>query len=557
MAFNRKTTEPEDIYKSRFQKFGLYLVLIFYVSSIIYITFLGKNRGALDPNVKTITIAHWQLEDGFREGFEEMIKRFEKIKAEQGEKVKVIQTTIPWNGYEQWFMTQLIGENPVDVVELLGNSHMYNQYFHPLSPYLGKENPFNKGTVLEGLPWKDTYIDHMVAAVDPIYAEYFGIGTCFSVYRLFVNLDLLEKATGSRKMPEDISEWLACCQKLKEYGEKIGKPIIPIGVRGFDRETLEFLFNYYYYQTIGNLIDNNSRFCDGNVLPEDILEGMKDKTIDKDRILAVVEVVREIGQYLSKGFPSCDLEQTKFLFCSGLVGFFPEGTWNAYSLVRNSPFEVGIIPVPVIGYKHRLSKYFTGRVTESGARVLGLMGIPKTTKHFDLALELLQFMSSYEINQMTMNSCKWAPGVKEAKFEGILKYFKPVTGDAFIDYNNIFPFYYEWHSNSHMKLLQALENTIIENPKNPEDYFMKELKGSKSVLIIDLEEGITAFYRSNMDGEMQRSQISIGLLRKNISDKQAERLRLRSAFANESYAERTTKQLVTDSFLKEVKDAGN
>lgn len=550
---NLRTIEP-DLDKSKFQKFGFCLLLVFYLSSIVYISFLGKNRGTNDPEVKVITMAHWQLEDGFREGYDEAIKRFEKIKAEQGEKVKVIQTTVPWSGYEQWFMTQLIGENPVDVVELLGTPQMYNQYFHPLSPYLGKENPFNKGTVLEGVPWKDTYIDHMVAALSPTYAEYFGIGNCFSVYRLFVNLDLLEKATGSRKMPEDISEWIICCQKLKEYGEKIGKPIIPIGVRGFDRETLEFFFRYYYYQVIGNLIDNNSRLCDGNVLPQDILQGIKDKSIDRDRVLAVVEILREIGQYFSKGFNSIDLEQTKFLFVSGLVGFFPEGSWNAYSLVKNSPFEVGITPVPIIGHNHKLSKYFTGTVTETGARVLGLMGIPKTTKNFDLALEFLQFLSSYEINQLTMNSCKWAPGVKGAKFEGIIKHFEPLTGDIFIDYNNISPFYYEWHTTSHMKVLEALENTIIEDPENSGDYFMKELRKNKSFLIRDLEEGLVSLSRSNMDKEMQRSQISIGLLRQNISDTQAERLNLRSAFADESYPELISKKLITNYFLEKAEE---
>ena len=37
--------------------------------------------------------------------------------------------------------------------------HLYNQYFTPLSPYVGNPNPFNVGSPLEGVPWKDTFVD--------------------------------------------------------------------------------------------------------------------------------------------------------------------------------------------------------------------------------------------------------------------------------------------------------------------------------------------------------------------------------------------------------------
>ena len=213
---------------------------------MVYININSKE--IIDSEVKTITFAHWQLEDGFREGYSEAIKEFEKIKAAQGQKVKVIQTTVPVRGYQQWFLTQLISGNPADLMELYCSSEVRNQYFTPLSQYISRPNPFNKGTEFENIPWKDTYIDGMDSALDSAYAEYFGVGTYFHVYRLFVNLELLEKATGSRNLPETLDQWLKTCAQMKEYGKRINTPIIPIGVRGFDKETIRYLFQYYYDQ---------------------------------------------------------------------------------------------------------------------------------------------------------------------------------------------------------------------------------------------------------------------------------------------------------------------
>jgi enoyl-[acyl-carrier protein] reductase II len=47
-------------------------------------------RAVIDGDVETITIAHWQLEDGFRQGFDEAIKQYEALKSKEGKKVKII-----------------------------------------------------------------------------------------------------------------------------------------------------------------------------------------------------------------------------------------------------------------------------------------------------------------------------------------------------------------------------------------------------------------------------------------------------------------------------------
>ena len=76
--------QDDSIQNSKFQKFGLLLAAAFFVLSVIMVI---RNHGGMSvvfsPDTKVITFAHWQLEDGFREGFDAAIKIYEKEKAEQ------------------------------------------------------------------------------------------------------------------------------------------------------------------------------------------------------------------------------------------------------------------------------------------------------------------------------------------------------------------------------------------------------------------------------------------------------------------------------------------
>lgn len=511
--------------KGWFQRFGLLLAGIFYLVSIIAVYLNVCGRELLDTSVKTMTFAHWQLEDGFREGYNEAIRQFTEYKAKQGQKVRIIQTTVPWRGYQQWFLTQLIGGTPADMVELNCTSEQKNQYFIPLSPYIGKPNPFNKGTPFESVPWKDTFLDNMNAALDINYGEYYGIGMSSSVYRVYVNMDILEKATGSRKLPETLSEWLDDCEKLKEYGKKIGKPIIPIGVRGCDKGTLNYLFECYFTQMNSNFHDDISAACYPliwAVQGGEILDAVASKKVPMDKLLAAVDITKEIGKYFCEGFMSTDLEQTKFLFFAGKVGFFPEGSWNAYSIVKNTPFEVAIMEIPVIGKDSKYSKYFIGRPTEQGLNVGGQFGIPKTSKNFDLAMEFLQFTTSWKINQMiNVDYCKWLPAVKKAEYKGILKYCEPQIGSG---RKRVIPPFSAIDSvlGTHRKYLETLETIIMEDKENPQAFFWKKFIERAPLQIEECHEAVLSFQRGFLSIERQRQAFALSEMRPGISaaDKQ-------------------------------------
>jgi raffinose/stachyose/melibiose transport system substrate-binding protein len=508
----------KELKKSKFQSFGLILAGLFYILACVMVAMNTCSSDLLNPGMKTITFAHWQLEDGFREGYNEAIKLFEEYKLTQGERVKVIQTTVPFRGYGQWYLTQLLGGKPANVIELTGNSDMRNQYFRSLSEYIGKPNPFNKGTPFENVAWKATFHDGMNAALDPNFGEYFGIGAFSAVYRIYVNLDLLKQATGSEKMPETLEEWLDSCQKIRIFSQKIKKPVIPIGVRGFDKRTLNYLFSVYFSQTNGDLNDYAAFDCNPSPSNGDILKAaLKDKN-SKDKLLSAVSIVKDIGKNFSEGFPAMDLEQTKFLFFAGKIAFFPEGTWNAYSMVKNSPFKVGIMRIPLINKNSPRGKYFVGAPTEQGIGVGAQFGIPKAANNFKLSLEFLQFVTSWKINQMIMvDYCKWLPAVKKAKLKGLLKSCKPMSGP--ISKINL-PF--KLGAKSKRKMLETLERIIIENIQDSEHYFYEDF--INELLPILREESratIKSLQRNQINIEKLHSAFSIGQLRQQSSAEKA------------------------------------
>ncbi|MFH0911977.1 MAG: extracellular solute-binding protein [Planctomycetota bacterium] len=544
---------PRDVETgmSSFQKFGLAVAGVFYVASVLYVHFLGPAKVEFEPGVTVLHMAHWEMAAGFREGIDEMIRRFEEVKANDGVKVRVLQTTIPRRGYLQWMITQLVSGEPADILENSEEGELRDLYFTGLSPYIGKPNPFNHGTPLEGMPWKDTFIDNMEGAFDILYADYYGLGLSFFTKRLHVNLDLVEKATGSRRMPEDFTEWMEICRQLKEYGERIGEPVIPIGVEGMRRSTLNDLFYEYFSQLNGNLQDEYSRFCDGFVRQVDMIKCLKKKGEEADRLLAVMDLLREMGQYFMKGFVTADEAQTTYLFHQGMVAFFPATSAESYSLKANSDFDLGIVPFPPIGYRHKYSKYFTGRTTESGVKVEGPFGIPKATRHFDLALELLQFMTSWEIDQMVMDHCKWAPGVKQAEYTDFMKAFQPYMGGNLRIWD---PYRFIWDNRAHRKKNEVMEEIIQKNIPNPQEFFLRQFHEYSHYIVEEIQERLEDNDRANLMREGRRSQLMVGLGQTDLAPQDRVRVNLRKELVQEDFAERIPENFVYAAMQKELRD---
>ncbi|MFH0911979.1 MAG: hypothetical protein V1918_10805, partial [Planctomycetota bacterium] len=239
------------------------------------------------------------------------------------------------------------------------------------------------------------------------------------------------------------------------------------------------------------------------------------------------------------------------LFYQGKIAFLTGHSADSYTLVSNADFPVAIIPIPPVGDKHKYSQYYTGPVTESGNKVEGMFGIPKATKHFDLALQLLQFMTSYDVNQETMDACKWPPAVKQAKYSGFMKAFEPYLGGNPAIWD---PFRFDWRGRSHRKRDEVLEEIIRQNIQNPKDYFLLKLRENKHYIIDEMDENLTSYQRANLMREMRRSQLTVGLWQTNLVPLDRERIVLRGHLVREDFTERVAWNYMFALYRRELED---
>ena len=494
---------------SRFQRIGLILAFSFFIASVV-VVHTRRAPQILKSGVTHLTVAHYAIEAA-GEGWEAAIKEFERMKEREGVKVKIDQSHIPVRAYQQWFRTQLVGGDPADILMLSWSpeSPYYSDYFVSLSPYVDLPNPYNANTPLEGLPWRDTFVDGMEKWMgrDPG----FGISYCFQVMRLYGNLDLIEAATGKRAMPQTVEELLEAAGAVREYGRKTAQPLVPIGYLGVEAYSVSQALPTYFSQFTGSFID---QALDGTAQRSDILRAIKDDPRETDRVLAVIGVLREIGQYFAQGFTMIDPEQSLFLFTAGRTGFLFWGSWMGGTLDREGDFELGIVPYPKVSEFMPYAKYFTGSVSESGVPGYhAAFGITRASRQFPLALEFLQYISSYEGNQLSMSYPKWAPIVKKARFEGLVRNFKPVMeGNTMVPW----PFYYG-SGTVQRRTNEKIEEIIIQNRRNYKGYFLDGFRSFKSNLEENIQEAIISHFRTDLVREFERSRRAIALFRQDIT----------------------------------------
>lgn len=531
------------------QRLGIAIAACFFVYSAFYVHMSGENQGRLDLDMKVLTVAHWQMEDGAREGWNKVFRAFEKMKAEEGVKVKIHQNVVPNRGYNQWFLTQLIGQRPADIVRPSGPQELLNRYFTPLSAYVDEPNPFNVGTPLEGIPWKDTFLGGMEGNFNTTFSEYYTVPTAAFTTRLFGNLDLIEEATGKRKMPDTLTEWLEMCQQLMEYGKKNEIAIMPVAGRLSD-----VLYPKYFSMLNGNILDKNDPYYSGAMSGFEgyVLGDIPEGDVNRKRLFSPADVYQQLAPYVDNSYDTMSRDQLTYLFYAGRVGVIPSGSWDAWSIVQNSTFEVGISQIPIIGPEHKYHDWFTGQVSEGGSNPAGTFAIAKGTAHPELALELLHFMTSHKWNQVAMHERKWLPAVKFAEFPGILEYLKfNLEGRPSINP----PYFRLWGTDKTRDevfkvIARILKDKVVDQEAS--EVMIESVRANQDIYISESTERLTQLWRNMQSKEAHRSHISMGLLRKEIKPLKRELLTFSDNLAAESLSGTLKSYLVEKRFLEAV-----
>jgi len=404
------------------KNFGLLLLGLGYLVAVGLMLRHATNEARSDR--VTIRMSQWQLEGGMRQAFAAMIRRYEELNP----RVHVELISIPDRTYRQWALTQLIGGDAPDIVEYARDFNHVSRFFAPLTDEVMKPNPYNRGTPLEGVPWRDTFLDAMMNP-DGFSAElnqYYAPTLTQISLRLVYNRPLLKKITGADQPPRNYREFVALCERVQAYSREHGLDLAPLANT---KDTVIALAGFMMECAASGLaarIDRRHVYAfTSQELALSYLRG--EWSFREPELHAGFELLHDLGQYSTPGFLQLSRD-------SGIMDFVRQRTlmvvtpsWEASSLKELCDFELGAFryPMPLqddpVYGSLMLGPYADGRL----GTTLGLY-LNRATKHRAEALDFLHFLTSVEGNQIFTDVSTWLPSVVGVKASEYSRKFLPV-----------------------------------------------------------------------------------------------------------------------------------
>ena len=371
----------------------------------------------------TIRVAQWQLEGGVRQAFTAMIRRYEELNP----RVHVIPISIPDTVYRQWTQTQLIGGTAPDIIEYSIAFNSVERFFAPLSDEVMKPNPYNRGTPLEGVPWRDTFVDAM-ANPDGFNAQlnqyYAATLTQHSMSMVF-NRPMMRAITGGQDPPRNYREFLALCDQVRSYAREHRVNLAPIANSG---ESVIGLMGYIFESAAGGLsarLDHRHTFgLTSKELGLDYLRG--EWTFREPELRIGLDLLRDLGANSVPGFLQLKRDSALVDFVRGRALMVVAPSWEASSLKELCTFELGAFHYPVprqddpVYGPRMLGPYSDGRLA-----TLMAMYLNRGTTHRREALDFLHFITSMEGNQIFTDVSTWLPAIVGVKASAYSRQFLP------------------------------------------------------------------------------------------------------------------------------------
>ncbi len=346
-----------------------------------------------DSSRITLRFAHWQLEGGIREAFEAIARDYEALHPN----VRVEQIPIPVGLYISWGTSHLIGGAAPDLIEIkggMGGPEIYS-YFIPLTDEVSQPNPYNAGTPLAKVPWRNTYADGMDNAYSGGLFETYGASVFASTIRIFYNVDLLREITGSDEPPRTFEQMLALGRKVRAHAERTGRPLQPL-VCSYAITMLDDLFRSQT-QRLASAMNPGLSLPSSNGDPTDLYLGYVNHewTLDHPGIRAGAELMREAGGVLPPGFLQLNREQAIFYFAQGRALMFMGWSSDTTSLKHQASFPVRAFrnPAPEPG-PTGFGANMLGPNSEGALFTYGTLAIPRSSPHPEVALDFLRFLTS-------------------------------------------------------------------------------------------------------------------------------------------------------------------
>jgi len=371
-----------------------------------------------------IRFSHWQAEAGPREAMDALIERYEELNPD----VRVVQLDVPGRVYTRWVRTQLIGETAPDLIEFDGGStDIVPRFFEPISKYVNEPNPYNKGTPLEGMRWRDTFVDGLNTPSTYIdrLSNYYAVTMCSLTLRLFYNPDLLEEITGSREPPLTYEDLRRIQDQVVAYSAREGRQVSLYAGCDYTGEiVIEELLRRAGLGVSFDLDRFREQGSQVAQMAQEYLRGYWDYRTPA--LYAGLQNSREAVPFFRPGFQQLDRDAATQEFLRGQALMFVTGTWDATTLKTMAPFEVAVdhIPWPAMSDNSEAGRYYWSPISDGEANTSMPFYLNKQSKNKDVAMDFMRFVTSLEGNTIWMKKSGWNPSIRGVELLEELKIFK-------------------------------------------------------------------------------------------------------------------------------------
>ncbi len=374
--------------------FAFALLTLVFAGSVWHV--LSHRRASAGPDTIELYLGHWLMHTGMREAFDAAIAGYQQLHPQ----VVIKQIPVPVRSYEAWVRTQLIGGTAPDITGILRmNEELISRYYLPLTPYLDRPNPYNAGTPLEGVPWRDTFVDGLTAMrnLTPTSSEICGISLQINTQRIYYNKELLQAITGGTTPPADFAGLAEFGRQVAAYNERTGRQLVPIAGSG---PYAQYLFDFLLPSQTQRLTLEESPNRNLRVLPVELTSLMLEGRLDYDTpgLRRSLELLRDMSLLLTPGYQQLQRDDAIFAYLQQNAVMLYAGSWDYAVLLRDGRFTTGIVSLPMPVPEDPVYGPLTlGPVSEAAGNPEAMLGVIRSSRHPEVALDFLHYLSSQPV----------------------------------------------------------------------------------------------------------------------------------------------------------------
>ena len=393
---------------------------------------LPVSTAAGEP-ASVIRVTHTLTDDGVRRALDAAVARYEKLHPDR----RVVIQAVPARTYEQWTNTQAIGGTLPDIIQVTGRAGRWSlyaqRYLLPLGTVALQPNPYETTSGSAPVPWMETFRDGLNTGFFLHLMEYYRIPVALNTTRVFFNRSLYREIMGSEPYPQDLSQYMAFAERVRQVKRERGTALHPMVVSG-EQMVRNGESSYVFRQIVEpasmNLAERYETAFWGlqqHPLPQyGLLTGsFSYNNPTHERALAFLKAFAATCQ---PGFSSYQNEDSRMLFLQGRGVATIGDTWDLSIMQRLADFEIDVVPffrvVLEIDGERVVLPATREEVTEGPSLAFG---INRESQQVPLALDFLHFLSSREENARLCRSLNWISAVGESASGDTLATFDPVT----------------------------------------------------------------------------------------------------------------------------------